>query len=386
MRFSVLKPTSSPYNIAEKVKKANEALSMDNPDLDEREIKVKFKEDLVDYEPSLTEDDVNSIESDEIPEDDDYPQFFNTERNVFSDESVQSVINLNSDDLILEDVDDEEDVKSEDKQETTEENDDGESVAEEESIKDEETEEEAGFTEPEESFELPKETKKHKRKRKFTQNNRYTHTQGVDCRSHCIERLDLGLRIKKLDIHEKTVVRPILKLQERKCCEDNNKLNLPSYVGYRSEYGLSLEQLERREKINQIIRMKEEKRQQVLREFRERRRQQNEEVFCQWLRNVSNRRKTVTTAKGTKETLLPNIINLPPGNNRVQQQKARPVTAPLPPKSQFFVRQKRRPQTSPAYVYIQVPQDVLKRGINVGNVYVSLSKDKNKKVNIVTEC
>lgn len=357
---------------------------MDNPDLDEREIKVKFKEDLVDYEPSLTEDDVNSIESDEAPDEDhDYPQLYSMERNLFSDESVQSVINLNPDDLILEGVEDEEeDIESEDKQETTD--DDGESVAEEESVKDEETEEEAAFTEPEESYELPKETKKHKRKRKFIQNNHHTH---VDCRSHCIERLDLGLRIKKLDIHEKTVVRPILKLQERKCCEDNNKTNLPSYVGHRSEYGLSLEQLERRQKINQIIRMKEEKRQQVLREFRERRRQQNEEVFCQWLRNVSNRRKTVTTAKTTKETLLPKIINLPPGNNRVQHQpKARPVTAPLPPKSQFFVRQKRRPQTSPAYVYIQVPQEVLKRGISVGSVHVSLSNGKNRKVNIVTEC
>lgn len=39
-------------------------MSCDNPDLDDRSTKVKFKEELVDYEPSLTEDDVNSIESD----------------------------------------------------------------------------------------------------------------------------------------------------------------------------------------------------------------------------------------------------------------------------------------------------------------------------------
>lgn len=384
MRFSVLKPTSSPYNLAERVKKANEALSMDNPNLDAREVKVKFKEELVDYEPSLTEDDVNSIESDDP--DDDFPKLYPVERSAFSDESVQSVINLKTSDLVLEDVGDEDEVDSQNESKQDE-------IA--EVVSGISDDEETGFTEPEESFELSEEsesevatTKKLKRKRKFAQRNRYTHKQEVDCRCHCIEKLDLGLRIKKLDIQEKT---PILKLQERKCCEDGSKFkneNLPSYIGYRSEYGLSLEQLERREKINQIIRMKEEKRQQLLLEFRERKRQQNEEVFCQWLKNVS-RRKTKQKVPMVKETLSPKIVNLPPGNKLQQQQqqpKARPVTAPLPPKSQFFVRQKRRPQTSPAYVYIQVPHNVLKRGINVGNVYVSLSSGNKKNIDIVTKC
>lgn len=354
---------------------------MDNPNLDEREVKVKFKEDLVDYEPSLTEDDVNSIESDDETVEDDFTKFFNTERSAFSDESVQSVINAGE--VILEDVEE---------KEIKEENSDEGMVDSEESCGEED--DEAVFTEAEESFEFPADSdaeetktvaKKFKSKRKFVR--KHSHNREVDCKSHCIESLDLGLRIKKLNIHEKTMVKPILKLQERKCCEDNNNIknqNLPAYVGFRSEYGLSKEQLDRRAKINQIIRLKEEKRQQVLREFRERKRQQNEEVFCQWLRNVS-KRKTSGKQKVVKETLSPKIINLPTGN-KPQQQKVRPVTAPLPPKSQFFVRQKRRPQTSPAYVYIQVPHNILRRGISVGNVYVSLSRGRNKNIDIVTGC
>lgn len=385
--FSVLKPASLPYNIAEKVKRANEALFMDNPNLDEREVKVKFKEDLVDYEPSLTEDDVNSIESDE---DEDFPKFFNIEGSAFSDESVQSVVSLNSGGVTLEDV------EEEDESEETHQESDGDTVDSEESGEGEE--EETVFTEPEESIELPEpleeqeeiktvSAKKYRRNRKlFRKRNCYSHNRDVNCKSHCIESLDLGLRIQKLSIQEKAVVKPILKLQERKCCEDNNKIknrNLPTYVGFRSEYGLSKEQLEKREKINEIIRMKEEKRQQLLREFRERKRQQNEEVFCQWLRNVSKRK--ATTEKQKKETLSPKIINLPVGNKPLQQ-KTRPVTAPLPPKSQFFIRQKRRPQTSPAYVYIQVPQNILRHGINVGNVYVSLRSAQNKNIDIVAKC
>lgn len=357
---------------------------MDNPNLDEREIKVKFKDNLVDYEPSLTEDDVNSIESDDETVEDDFAKFFNTERSVFSDESVQSVINnLTAGEVILE----EEETKHEDSEEET--------VESEESC--EEKEQDVVFTEAEESFELPEDSeveetkapiKQFKNKRKFVRKrNSYAHNREVDCKSHCIESIDLGLQIKKLNIHEKAVVKPILKLQERKCCEDNNNAknqNLPAYVGFRSEYGLSKEQLERRAKINQIIRMKEEKRQQVLREFRERKRQQNEQVFCQWLRNIS-KRKTSGKQKVAKETLSPKIINLPAGNKPQQQQKVRPVTAPLPPKSQFFLRQKRRPQTSPAYVYIQVPHNLLRHGISVGNVYVSLSGGRNKNIDIVAK-
>lgn len=333
---------------------------MDNPNLDEREVKVKFKEDLVDYEPSLTEDDVNSIESDDETIEDDFPKFFNIEKNnAFSDESIQSVINLNASDVILEQEEEEEIIDSSD-----EENKEDEAILTEELLDESDVEEKKIVA------------KNFKKKHNLFQK----YNREIDCKSHCIESLDL--RIKKLHIHEKTIVKPILKLQERKCCENNNK-NLPTYTGFRSEYGLSKDQLERREKLNQIIRMKEEKRQQVLREFRERKRQQNEQVFCQWLRNVSKRK---TVGGKQKETLSPKIINLPFGNKPQQQKISRPVTAPLPPKSQFFVRQKRRPQTSPAYVYIEVPQNILRRGISVGNVYVSLSGSRDKEIDIITRC
>lgn len=354
--FSVLKPASSPYNIADKVKKANEALFMDNQNLGEREMKVKFKEELVDYEPSLTEDDVNSIESDEVSNEvNDCPKFYNS---AFSDESVQSVINLNVDNEILEEVDEDTD---EERQPESSYSDDGNSES---SVK-----------------EIRPPDRKIKRKIKFFRKRNYSsHNYEVDCKSHCIESFDLGLRIKKLNIHEKVIVKPILKLQERKCCEDNNNVknqNLPVYAGFRSEYGLSKQQLERRKRIREIVRMKQQKRQELLQEFKDRKRQQNEEVFCQWLQDV-NKRKNINTRMQKKETLSPKIINLPPGNKPEQQEKKRPQTAPLPPKSQFFIRQKRRPQTSPAYVYIQVPNNILKQGLSIGNVYVSLASNKNK--------
>lgn len=113
----VLQPTASPYNIAEKVKKANEALFNDNPDLENKTTKVKFKEDLVDYEPSLTEDDVNSIESDNTNDNIEYEEINNEVIHIPINEA--SVINLNlyNAEEVEEDIEEEEEDVAEEEEE-----------------------------------------------------------------------------------------------------------------------------------------------------------------------------------------------------------------------------------------------------------------------------
>jgi hypothetical protein len=66
-KFAVLQPASSPYNIAEKVQQANiDLFSSNTLTTMEKTSRVTFKEELTSYEPELflTDDDVNSIESD----------------------------------------------------------------------------------------------------------------------------------------------------------------------------------------------------------------------------------------------------------------------------------------------------------------------------------
>lgn len=65
--FTVLQPASCPYNIAEKVQQANMDLFSTTPHT-VRSAKVKFRDELVSFEPDLTDDDVNSIESDQVDE------------------------------------------------------------------------------------------------------------------------------------------------------------------------------------------------------------------------------------------------------------------------------------------------------------------------------
>lgn len=64
----VLQPSSSPYNITEKVQQANFDLFNSTPQTS-RSTKVKFRDELISFEPDLTDDDVNSIESDQVADD-----------------------------------------------------------------------------------------------------------------------------------------------------------------------------------------------------------------------------------------------------------------------------------------------------------------------------
>lgn len=389
----VLQPTASPYNIAEKVKQANEDLFNDNPDLDNRKTKVKFKEDLVDYEPSLTEDDVNSIESDNTNDGIEYEEI-NDERikNPLNDTSVINLNLYNAEQEVEEEIEEEEEAIDEEEEDLIDSLD---SVVASEVTATLENFTLSSLNTNEADVEVINKNSKIVRRHKrngLKKNINNSTVSSVDCKSHCIERIDFGLNlsINKLQIHEKPVHCPTLKLQRRKCCEENritNPRSLPCYSGFRTEYGLTSLQLERREKRKEIIRQKAEKRQQLMDQYKERKKQQNEEVFCQWLREVSKRKKQKVNETRkvcrTKEPLSPSVMNLTTRSVGTSC-KERPKTA-----GEFIpshgIKHTKRPHTSPAKVYIEVPRNLLQHGINVGSLLITTSKNiESKQLHILT--
>lgn len=374
---------------------ANEALFNDNPDLENKETKVKFKEDLVDYEPSLTEDDVNSIESDNTNTDNiEYDEISNEQmvNNQIETHIVELNLNLyNADQEVEEDIEEEE--EEEDTMYSVR------SVS--ELVTSEVTATLENFTlsslntneaDTKVTDKIPTRTVT-KPKRTRLKKNTININEQVECKNHCIERLDFGLNlsVNKLKIHEKPVDCPTLKLQRRKCCEENKILNpqyLPCYSGSKSEYGLTSLQLERKEKRREIILQKAERRRQLMDEYKERRKQQNEVVFSQWLREVSKRKKQKVNATRSevrkKEALSPSVLNFPTRVMGTDYCKERPRTA-----GDFIpshgIKHTKRPHTSPAKVYIEVSRNLLNRGINVGNLLITTSKSiESKNLHILT--
>ncbi|RZC33839.1 hypothetical protein BDFB_006563 [Asbolus verrucosus] len=396
-----LQPASSPYNIAEKVQQANIDLFSSNNLTMEKTSRVTFKEQLTSYEPELllTDDDVNSLESDP-PEAELIP-----EGNQILEYKSSNVINLNifdinEDEEEEEDDDDDdeeviEDIEPEECEELTIKNitDDNKT-----DLFDEFNDEDTDKTDAtvtvriSSSNEGKKSSSKRKKTRKKSPSFKPSKSGAtlVECKSHCIERLDfdLSMSIKKLEIHEKPVKCPLLKLQRRKCCDENrarNPTNLPCYNGHRSEYGLSSAELEKRERRREIIKLKEQKRQELMREYKNRKNQQNEAVFCQWLKDVARRKvqkqKIDKCGNDRKQYFSPNVISFP--TKVCEKATERPKTA-----NEFVPRQNikrtRRPHTSPACVFIEVPHKMLERGIHIGDLLVSNSNHAAKKMHILT--
>lgn len=387
--FAVLQPASSPYNIAEKVQQANIDL-FSNIVTMEKTSRVTFKEELTSYEPEplLTDDDVNSIESD--PPDTE----IQSDTSQILEYKSTNVINLNIFDISEEEEIDEEVIeeivpeacdtivsKTADNNFTFDDDFNESNISE----KDENPTFQVSSSER-----IPKSYSKKKkiRKKSPSKSSKNGNIIQVDCRNHCIERLDfdMSMSIKKLEIHEKPVKCPLLKLQRRKCCDENktkNPTTLPCYNGYRSEYGLSSEALEKRERRKEIIRLKEQKRQQLLQEYKNRKNQQNEEVFCQWLKEVARRKaqKESATNNRTKQCFSPNVISFP--TKAVEKVNERPKTA-----NEFVPRQNikraKRPHTSSACVFIEVPRKLLERGIHIGDLLVTNSSLAAKKMHILT--
>lgn len=192
------------------------------------------------------------------------------------------------------------------------------------------------------------------------------------------------MSIKKLEIHDKFQLPP-LQLLQRKCCDEVRQKvpkALPRYNGLRSEYGLSSRQLEKRERQKQMLKMKEEMRHQLIGEYKQRKIEQNEAVFCQWLKEVARRKAERQNSRKTKikETVSPTVITLP--SKMTEKAKGRPTTAnEFVPKTN--VKKRRRPHTTHSCVYIEVPRSILERGFSVGDLMVSNSKLFSKNMHIL---
>ncbi|XP_056631376.1 uncharacterized protein LOC130441634 [Diorhabda sublineata] len=372
-----LQPSSSPYNIAEKVQQANIDLFSSSPCPSSGKLsKVKFKDDLYSFEPDLTDEDVNSIESDNIEDLEHDNQLI----------CEYKTVNISDIEEVAEDVEDEEIIESI--------NADCNEIVIDNIVKSYEYRTKV----EKETFEELKtdncNTSKHSSKRKNNGSKQIKHIQEVQCRNHCIDKLDfdLPMYIKKLEIHEKVANLPPLQLIQRKCCDELKQKNLPNYNGLRSEYGLSSRQLENRQKHKELLRLKEQTRQKILEEYTKRKMQQNEEVFCQWLKQIAKRRNETqkmdknkvrhkNNLKRVKQLYSPSVISMP--NKNTGRMKERPKTAnEFVPKTQ--IKKPRRPySTSSTCVYIEVPENILKKGINIGDLLVTNSKLLSKKLHIL---
>ncbi|KAF7281711.1 hypothetical protein GWI33_004427 [Rhynchophorus ferrugineus] len=394
-----LQPSSSPYNITEKVQQAN--LDLFNSTLETaRSIKVKFREELVSFEPDLTDDDVNSIESDQVEEDQGI-----IEKVPDSTDNMSAYSTVLRENISLEDTEEEEEEVGEAFVEEILSSDDDGEIQEEGSFRQSEY-----VAESKVSNELRKgnvedqiDQKAEKRKNKGRKGSKRTE---INCKDHCIEQVDsrLSMLIKKLDIQEKPVVNlPPLQLHQRHCCDDTKSShsfrNLPNYNGYRSEYGLSYRQLKNKHKHIETIRQKEMARQKLIEEYRIMKVQQNESVFCQWLKEVSRRNrqkreinrenklrlKSVGFQPQTPlKCLSPNVVNINQSLMRQERDRVRPKTAGF---NEFVPKghiKKKRPSTTQSCVYIELPKSVLKKGIYIGDLLITNSKKISKKLHILT--
>ncbi|XP_017768947.1 PREDICTED: coiled-coil domain-containing protein 181 [Nicrophorus vespilloides] len=336
-----LQPASSPYDLKEKLEAANKALLEDDSTLSIREQRVQFHENLVDYEPDLTDDDVQSIESynespDQTPVEE--LQYILSSSRIYDiqeeEEELEEIDEIVEDEIREEIVNDEID--------ETLETEDGVELEQQEEV--------------EEKLNVVNGNRRSKKCRRRSANYR------IDCKNHCIEGFEPQPAASAID--EGRPPCPPLKLRTRKCCErtENVARKLPMYTGCRSEYGLSYRQLERRERRREAVRLREQKSREVQREFAERRRDQNEQIFRQWLREVSVRDAGVGVST---------------------RKPSRPQTAHCPQNNRVKVKRRSRPHTShPTCVYIKVPEEALRDGLQVGSVVVARKVLSSKQLQI----
>ncbi|KAK9876808.1 hypothetical protein WA026_015046 [Henosepilachna vigintioctopunctata] len=356
-----LQPASSPYNIAQKVEEANIVL-YNSPVKSTKSPKVRFKEDLVSFDAQLTDDDVASIDSDNndlpfIEQQADQAtvvlEYKTTNSNIFC-------INEDEEDEIIEEIECEMDYAEKAINKTKQV----------ELEKKSHVESRSNAEEPQNNVEVPPTVSKEKKKKvklpKF-----------IDCRYHCIERLDTELSdsLRKLSLNEKPPVCPPLKLMSRKCCSENHKKNptsLPKYDGLNSEYGLSLEQISRRRKIKEMIRAKEDKRQELIDDYKRKKDEINEEIFCKWLKDIAERKYQV----GFKEYKM-NLnkfknspMDIRPASSKMLRRPtgSSKTTSESGYSSKHSIEKYKRPKSNTQTVFVEVPKDVLRRGINLDTI------------------
>ncbi|KAJ8983753.1 hypothetical protein NQ317_017856 [Molorchus minor] len=256
----ILQPAVSPYNVIERIHDANiNLLESNSYRIAERQAKVKFKEELESYEQDSTDEDINSFESEkcegEIVEE-------------LKSESIEEIQIIKHTPKLDKEIDNLLNI------------------------------EQIGN-----SITHLSNKKSSKRIKGNTLKYDFFNQREIQCKDHCIERLDADFyeSIKKLEIREKIDLPP-LQLIQRKCCDHLNKeikKNLPSYKGLRSEYGLTSRQINKKEKQDALIKLREQVHQQLLEEYRYLRIQQNEKMFIQWLKDVNKRNKPRGSSNNT---------------------------------------------------------------------------------------
>ncbi|KAB0800220.1 hypothetical protein PPYR_05960 [Photinus pyralis] len=365
-----LQPASSPYDIAEKVKQANNELFNENQNVEDKQVKVKFRENLVDYEPEFSYDDVSSIESEDNI---DYSALDQDTSILESHLETALILNVtNSDEEQNEEVEEEEVIELIPNTFISEENVDGSISVRCENVSDKDRQD------YNRSAEIESKTSPLRKNHKTL----YL-SEEISCKRHCIDsidRFDFNSNIRKVHLVEKPFKCPRLKLQHRNCCENNDiklQQKLPCYNGLRSEYGLNALQLERRERRNEILKLKEQERQRVIEERKRRKVQQNEEIFCEWLRSVSSRKNYHKNVK-RKAPLNTTKITFP------AKLDDRPNTAFNSQKDVKQAMQKKRPYTSSTCIFIEVPQGILENGISIGDLLVKGKRKDNKQLHLLT--
>lgn len=228
-----------------------------------------------------------------------------------------------------------------------------------------------------------KETKSDDQKIKFKPPKKIKE-ENITCKRHCvddIERFDFNANIcvRKINLIEKPYRCPRLKLQRRNCCEKNDikiQQKLPTYTGLKSEYGLTALQIERRERRKEILRLREQERQRIAEESKRRKIEQNEQIFCDWLKSVSSRKNLNKKQEKIKPILSPNVITF---TNKLPEASLmqRPKTAEGNVVKHNI--KKKRPVTTSTCIFIEVPHNVLRNGISIGDLLVTKSSNMSSK-------
>lgn len=358
-----MQPASSPYDIAEKLKHANEVLEQQDISDDTRQIKVKFKDNLIDFEPEPPEP-ISNLELESICSSDsleDYSVIENDTTVLENHFKTSLVISVPDDD-----TDEEGEIQEEIAEETP-------AVAvptigeafEEltpidvkaaEDSEDEDTEN--LYSDHLETGSFPRKCPKRPRK------SRKSIKQDVNCKDHCIERLYSSAYVSKMKWNEIQLPCqvPILKLHRRTCCEKNEQRcheKLPSYNGLRSEYGLDAKQLEKRKRSREILFLRREEKQRLTEENKIMRRQQNEQIFRQWLKSVSDRK----ISRKMRRSSSPSYAKL-----RCRPKTA--ICAQFSPNNTVALVKNRIP---PTRIYIELSPTLLRKGIGIGSIFLSSS-------------
>ncbi|KAJ8966756.1 hypothetical protein NQ314_003325 [Rhamnusium bicolor] len=290
----------------------------------EKSVKVKFREKLISFEPDLTDDDVNSIESDHVEVlVDNRPLILEYETTINNDTNI-----FNSKEALEEKV--------------------------EEIIEDIESDCDVVGIQNIEPYYVPEE-----------KSSVVTTKEGNNVINNTMTIISL----------------PPLQLLQRKCCDksiQNLHKNLPNYNGLRSEYGLSSKQLENRERQKEINKLREQTHRQLIEQYRNRKIHQNEKVFCQWLKDVSKRKseKKYCMKQKVKNAKYPDhqVNHVSHVSSKYGGKiKERPKSA-----NQFVpkinIKKPRRPHTTHSCVYIEVPESLLQQGLSIGDFTITTSK------------